>query len=285
MDVISKRKPIVNAVIVTFNSKIDRLRKLLIALSPQVTKLIIVDNGSKNQQEISKLLGRFENATLLRISKNVGLGAAQNVGVEFALRSKNLDWVLTIDDDTLIKRDAVKTALKHVPPKTDIGLIWLANNKINYGREENLFEITYAINSADLVNPSVYKKVRYREEFIIDFIDMDFSYNVRKAGFKIVRHSDKLINHNIGKTAVINGERLTYESPQRIYYGVRNAIILFREGKFPAYNLGAHIFHILKSSFYATPKNGVLPTIKAILFGTTDGLLKRTGWCQHNIAI
>ncbi|MDZ7808844.1 MAG: glycosyltransferase [Arhodomonas sp.] len=65
----------------TFNPEPARLALLLERLHPQVTEIVVVDNGSGAGVRDALMPGTH----LLRLGENLGVAAAQNQGVRWAL--------------------------------------------------------------------------------------------------------------------------------------------------------------------------------------------------------
>ena len=64
--------------IVLYNPDIDRLKKNLEAIAPQVEKVFLVDNHSDHIENIKKLLEQFPVCELIENEKNAGIATALN---------------------------------------------------------------------------------------------------------------------------------------------------------------------------------------------------------------
>ncbi|MFZ1382851.1 MAG: glycosyltransferase family 2 protein [Scrofimicrobium sp.] len=100
---------LVSAVVVTFNPDPVELMRLLAALRPQVDSAIIVDNGSGNQVEVHDL-AKEHDATFIGCDQNIGIAAAQNLGIEQA-RQAGAKYVLLSDQDSVPAPDMVQQLL------------------------------------------------------------------------------------------------------------------------------------------------------------------------------
>lgn len=71
-------------------------------------RLILVDNGSNNKEEIQSGIQNFNTDKILYIDlhKNKGIAAALNVIAE-STESCGVKWVLTLDQDTVCKDDII----------------------------------------------------------------------------------------------------------------------------------------------------------------------------------
>lgn len=74
------------SIIVTYKSDLNALNKTILTLKPQVSSIIIVNNDS--QQILD-----FTDITVINCEKNVGIAAAQNIGIREAFNRK-ADFIL-----------------------------------------------------------------------------------------------------------------------------------------------------------------------------------------------
>jgi GT2 family glycosyltransferase len=99
------------AIVVTYNPKIPRLQTALDALGQQVLHLFIVDNGSKNLNEVRALVANVTSRSLIEMGSNQGIGAALNRGVSVALAHAPR-WFLTMDQDSVVQEGAIASILE-----------------------------------------------------------------------------------------------------------------------------------------------------------------------------
>src|SRR4051812_39364004 len=87
------------AIMVTYHPGME-YRRNLEAIAAQVHHVIIVDNGS-DADTIALLteLGQQEHVSVILNQQNLGLGAAQNIGIKQALE-QHYDWIILLDDDS-----------------------------------------------------------------------------------------------------------------------------------------------------------------------------------------
>ncbi len=91
------------AVIVSHDPELDRFRLVLDRASKQVDHIIIVDNDSKSKGVVS-------NRDFVEVGFNSGVAHALRVGVNYASKYKP-DWLLFLDDDTVLMDNAVDRVL------------------------------------------------------------------------------------------------------------------------------------------------------------------------------
>lgn len=191
---------------------------------------VVVDN-SDTKNEISQSLKNDPNFIYIDMDGNKGIAAALNKGIEY-LNSKNIDFALTMDQDSLFPtkyhQDIMKLVNKY---KTDYSVIGLNFNQENGGLDE-IIEVPYWITSGNFVNISDFMSVGgFMNELVIDYVDFELGYKFKKNGFKICYLKDFSLKHTIGNPIEIHLFGKTYyamnHSPIRYYYRYRNAYYLY----------------------------------------------------------
>lgn len=191
---------------------------------------VVVDN-SDTKNEISQSLKNDPNFIYIDMDGNKGIAAALNKGIEY-LNSKNIDFALTMDQDSLFPTKYYPNILKLVNKyKTDYSVIGLNFNQDNGGLDE-IIEVPYWITSGNFVNISDFMSVGgFMNELFIDYVDFEFGYKFEKNGFKICYLKDFSLKHTIGNPIEIHLFGKTYyamnHSPIRYYYRYRNAYYLY----------------------------------------------------------
>lgn len=83
-------------------------------------KTIVVDNASDKKFEIRDK--KFENDTkVLRSEVNLGFSGGNNLGIEYALKN-NADYILILNNDTVVDKDLVKELLSVAEGDKNIGV-------------------------------------------------------------------------------------------------------------------------------------------------------------------
>lgn len=191
---------------------------------------VVVDN-SDTKNEISQSLKNNSNFIYIDMDGNKGIAAALNKGIEY-LNSKNIDFALTMDQDSLFPTKYYPNILKLVNKyKTDYSVIGLNFNQENGGLDE-IIEAPCWITSGNFVNISDFMSVGgLMNELFIDYVDFELGYKFKKNGFKICYLKDFSLKHTIGNPIEIHLFGKTYyamnHSPIRYYYRYRNAYYLY----------------------------------------------------------
>lgn len=191
---------------------------------------VVVDN-SDTKNEISQSLKNDPNFIYIDMDGNKGIAAALNKGIEY-LNSKNIDFALTMDQDSLFPTKYYPNILKLVDKyKKEYSVIGLNFNQENGGSDE-IIEVPYWITSGNFVNISDFMSVGgFMNELFIDYVDFELGYKFKKNGFKICYLKDFSLKHTIGNPIEIHLFGKTYyamnHSPIRYYYRYRNAYYLY----------------------------------------------------------
>lgn len=209
-------------------------------------QVVIVDNGSEEKFSITN----FQSSIKVIYNKeNLGFAGGNNVGIKYAFE-QGTDYVLLLNNDTLVSRDFLSELVKAGENDKNIGLlgpkiysadkkekIWYAGGQINWmynkgtmrgwnetdqGQYDNppIQKTGYITGCCLLVKKEVIEKIGLMsEDYFLYYEDTDWSLRARRAGFKCVFVPMAKIWHK-GSKSSIEG------SPSYIYYHIRNGLIL-----------------------------------------------------------
>jgi len=248
----------ITAVIVIYNSG-ESFRARLEALLPQVDHVVIVDNHS-DQITIALLQALAEEyssqITLILNNDNLGLGKAQNQGIEQAYK-QGFDWLLLMDDDSTPATDMIDRMAHYYrvnPDNEQVGIIapliaddhcpdkryyclqrkaGLLFKRTPLHEYEYLTDVLNIIASGSLIRREIFEQIGLmREDFFIDYIDCEFCTRMIAAGHSIMTVRDAVLYHRLGQRTRHNflGKTLfaTNHTPQRRYRIARNRLIFWR---------------------------------------------------------
>jgi rhamnosyltransferase len=287
----------VTAVVVTHEPDVDALVITLLETSRQVSRTVVVDNGSQSQVELIRRLESLPGVALIRLDRNRGIAAALNLGVRrLAAEGHDHTWVLTLDQDTLLHPGAVDSLLGSLDlldasTRDECGVVGLRHKPVEVPRGpwrwaerhvrvrdlgHRLRERRLLITSGNLVRREVAETIPYEEPLFIDQVDYAFCAAVRSRGWRILECTDVLMDHQIGKSVEAAGVR-RYETGQRLYYIVRNSTFLVLRRRLPA---SVYLAQLVSWGWAYAVVNGLsaVPREMAILVaGLADGILRRLG--------
>lgn len=226
------------ALYVVYNPDIEYLRKSIIAISKQVKQVIVVDN-SDNGKNYSDLFTNIDNRICLLVQNgNVGIATALNVGCRKAIEL-GFDWVITLDQDSLPCDNLVDTFEDFINKRQEdkIGAVGPSYTLDHFTTNE-ICRVNTLITSGCLLNLSAFKLVGgFKDELFIDAVDTEYSWNLRKNGYKLYKFGNVTLEHHIGNNSYdirILGKRLTTVTNHnfiRCYYITRNSLKISRDYK------------------------------------------------------
>ena len=277
------------SITVTYNPEEVVLIDQLESLKDQVDKLIVVDNGSENINEIKQILINYP-VDLIELGTNKGLSYAQNVGIN---KAKDLDaeHILLLDQDSILNDGFVENIYR-VYKESGVGIlgptffdpetkdVYKGTNYIGPFIKTmpitNLTDVTYVIASGSFFSIDIFEKVGpMNEDLFIDYIDVDWSLRAKKLGYRVAMTNMSLMSHTIGDSRInIFGRKISVHSPTRRYFLVRNSFYMLRQSYIPiGYKIRELSLNLIRAliSLYISEKKK--ETFFMIRKGIKDGLL------------
>lgn len=185
------------------------------------TKVILVDNGSKLKAQSAKLKTTAQNSKLITNDKNLGFAAGVNIGIRETLKDKQTDFVLILNNDTILPPNFLQELLKNPVDITApvIKFQWNEKWKYDFGgkidwnigrtyhlesnslamKQFNHETIDYVSGCCMLIKREVFDKIGlFDEKYFFYFEDADFCTRAQKAGFHIRVNPNTYIYHKLG---------------------------------------------------------------------------------------
>ena len=296
----------------SYNEKIDRTLKALMAQTYPVNHILVVDNAST--EPISVPADLTSRVTVIRTDKNIGPSSAVTAGLRYAMQHE-YDWMWLIESDGAPHEDAMEklvTLYQSFPPETrsSIGIlsstqVLLPTPKLYHGRRMtpggprfpridplvpycesdsmNWNGIMFRLRAVRAVGLPRLGKNGYWEDLSYDYGDSEFSYRIRAAGYKVLVHRYSLVDQRVGRSkyTTVFGRVLvsTNHPPFRKYLFFRN-LIYFWIHIYPRRNwllFCTWFFYRFAATMFGMVllEDQALPKIVASIRGLWDGLYKR----------
>jgi len=191
---------------------------------------------------------------LIKNKKNYGFTGGNNIGMKFALSVLNPDYVLLLNNDTVVEKDFLKELVKVAESDEKIGIVGpkiyyydyngrsdiiqsagakinlrtganhiIGRYEIDVGQYDEAKEVDYVSGACLLVKSGVLKKVGLLDpEYFTYWEETDLCMRVKKAGYKILYAPQAKIWHK---------ESVSWKKskPVRIYYLNRNKFLFIRK--------------------------------------------------------
>ncbi len=181
-------------------------------------KLIVVDNNQNFKTS-------FNGVKIIRNKKNLGFAGGVNVGIKYAI-SQNADYVLLLNNDTMLNQDILKPLIKFLQQFKNAGIVGPAikfkreekfiydlGGKINkiFGRTSHTEAskiqntkprvVDYVSGCCMLIKKDVFEKVGlFDERFFLYYEDVDLCIRAKDKGFFTYVVPSVYIEHALSKT-------------------------------------------------------------------------------------
>jgi rhamnosyltransferase len=269
----------------------DRVKRI----QGQVGLTVIVDDGGLGGRAalLQSWFGATPDLILHHNPANVGLAASLNVGVSIA-RQAGYQWILTLDDDSVLDDGSVARLVRNVTDATDaqpIGiaaLSWRSPGEVmppaprrhpaQWERKRAVITSgsLFSLRTFDAVGP-------FREDYVIDGLDYEYCLRARGLGLNVIRFSEIGFTQNLGSPTThrlgpITIRTFNYSAP-RYYYRYRNNVrnLLLYGGRDPVY-AGAVIWDLIRSGIrMVTFEQRAGLKTRQMLRGVWHGVIGRMG--------
>jgi rhamnosyltransferase len=278
------------AIVVSYEPQPDLIDNLS-ALRPQVSRLIVVDNGSAAERlEPIRAAADGLGFELIENGSNLGIATALNRGVERALEH-GAEWVFLFDQDSRAMPGFVEAMVRAYvasPWGERLRIMTPRYRNAETGQELPALRaregIAVAWTSGSLLRAQTLREFGlFREELFIDEVDHEFSLRLRRAGMVLDETPAATLMHLLGspKQYRLLGRtfRSTNYSPARRYYQERNKVWMARQygRSFPRFVLSR--FRLTVSDIWkiAAFEEDRWRKLRYSMRGMLDGLRGRIG--------
>lgn len=218
--------------IVAYQPDFQQLRKNINALEAQVDQIVIWDNGGADGFD------RDEDIVVLTDNqRNIGIAAALNRLCEYAEKN-GFEWILTMDQDSIIPDNLISNYLRYVgnervallcPP-----VLELNGNHTDITSDVDAEYVEMCITSGSFLRISAWRQIGgFWDELFIDNVDYDICWSLTENHWKILRVNGLPLCHSLAhsrRVRFLNREEIVFNhSPLRCYYIVRNTIAVGRK--------------------------------------------------------
>ena len=249
-----------------------------------------------NEDEIDKKLSTAdERLILIKNSQNQGFARGNNIGIRLALDNYNPDYILLLNNDTVVDPDFLTELINTAESNREIGFTgpktYLYDNQniiqtagggnIDFlrgeshevafmendvGKYNKPLEVDYIGGSCLLVKKEVIKKVGTMDEnFFMYWEDVDWCFTGRESGYKSIYSPKSKIWHKYG-TSSQNYFKTYYHNRNRVYF-MRKHSPPTSYKKFTTH----YLKEILKESGYQLIYKRNWKLFKSLVKGTLDG--------------
>lgn len=230
---------------VTLYNSVDSVLDHVRSYVNQVGKVYVIDNSEvPNDRLAAQLRTVSAGVVYLRNDDNLGLGVSLNQAARRAM-ADGFTHLLMMDDDSAMTEGAVgqlyRTAV--ADPDASVGIVSAAQTDVSAGNRkpeptaESTTAVLTAITAGSLLSLAAYRVVGpFQDDLFIDWVDIEYSFRLRRHGYRILLDPQARIMHRIGlrkeiKLLGLIPYRWRSHNPTRLYYKFRNSLfVMQREG-------------------------------------------------------
>lgn len=247
-------EPCVFIVILNTNRKQDTLESLasIFASTYKKPHVIVLDNQSTDGS-VEAVRAGYSQVQLLSLERNLGYAGNNNVGIEAALQ-QGADWILVLNEDTILDPDCLKRLVEAGEADERTGIVgpmvyhhnepdviqsagvrldpeWrsihIGQNEPEHGQYTDLREVDAISGCAIMVRRQVIEQVGSLDErFFYYWEETDWCVRARKAGWRIVHVPKAKLWHK--------GVQRDYKPSLSVaYYNTRNRFLILSKYKAP----------------------------------------------------
>lgn len=209
-----------------------------------------------------KVLEYFENDSASIINKhdliiiknreNYGFPGGNNVGIKFAIENLDPDYILLLNNDTVVDQQFLKNLVQKGQENKKIGIlgpkiyyyhepevIWsvgcriswklargiqIGSGELDQGQYDTKEEVEYVSGSAFLIKTEVIRKIGLMDEnYFLYFEESDWTLRANEAGFKSLYVPEAKVWHKVSRS----GGGMS--KPVGLYYITRNRWIFMKK--------------------------------------------------------
>lgn len=296
------------AIVVIYFPEPDLLRQVINASLTQVDELVVVNNTPAIAALNEVLIPESARITVLNQTRNIGLAAGLNVGIEYA-RQKNVTHYLLLDQDSLPAADmvfqltlawveAANDALKVAavgpaftddrggapPPFIKIG--FPSNHVIQPTLGKNYVKTHVLITSGCLVSEAALDYAGLMNEWLfIDNVDIEWGFRVQSLGLNLIGAPHAKLAHRIGDEHLqaprwarwlFRRQIAVRHNDFRLYYIFRNRVALYKLKTVPSLWKLQDLFRLpFKIALCVSISDKPLTTLRQLFVGMRDGVTSR----------
>ena len=264
--------------------------------------IVVVDNGSVDSSA-ADLKQEHPAIILIQAGSNLGFAGGNNLGMQYAMEH-SYKYVMLLNNDTFVEPDFIDVLVAYMDENPETGviqpkiycnnnrsLIWnggsyfnkllgLAYTKGYLSKDKpgnsRIKEVDWVTGCGFFTRTEILRKTGVLEEkFFIYYEDVDLSFRIKNAGYRLIYHPESVIYHIAGMSNKSKSKQKEgYVNPVVHYLSHRNRIWLVkRYATWPfmvptvlyhsSYSLAVMIYFVLRRRF---------KKLNALLSGIRDGL-------------
>ncbi|MBA7682792.1 Galactofuranosyltransferase GlfT2 [subsurface metagenome] len=274
-------------------------------------EVIVVDNGSEGNdaQVLEEKFGDYIH--LIKNDRNYGFAGGANIGMRYALDNSNPDYLLLLDNDTVVDPEFLSEMVKVAEADPAIGMagakiyyydepdrlqylggeinLWkhitattlgiirervLRRKEVDRGQHDSIKEVEQITFWCTLLKRRSLESIGlFDEKYFFDWEEIDYCFRAKEVGCKTVYIPQAKVWHKARSASKVDGF-LQYHSLRNLFRIMRQHATRWQYGSFLIYFFGVHFW--LATAYYLIwlhrPK-----VLLSFYKGVKDGLFSSGG--------
>lgn len=166
-------------------------------------KIYLIDNSDKDN---SSLIENDEKIVYIPNCENLGIATALNIAANKAIED-GYKWLLTMDQDSIMTENVLKKLQDYVinNDTSNIGIVSpyhdIGTRPAN--KDVMVEEMPEVMTSGNLINLDLFQIVGgFKDWLFIDLVDIEYCFNLRKNGYKVLRLNNAVMEHHLGNLKI-----------------------------------------------------------------------------------
>jgi GT2 family glycosyltransferase len=243
-------------IVLNYNNAKDTIECLesLYKLDYDLFHVVVCDNSSTDDSEnkIKKwqVQMRVPNFTFIQTNKNRGYAGGNNVGIRFAMKQGDMDYVWILNNDTIVMPDSLSAVVKKMESDSTLGICgsklvysWDKSRVQSLGghfnkylgttshiiNEKKLNCMNFVIGAAMLISNKFLQEIGlFCEDYFLYYEEIDLS--MRAIGkYRMACALDSIVYHKEGASIGANDKDKNQKSLLGDFYSVRNRILFMKK--------------------------------------------------------
>jgi GT2 family glycosyltransferase len=193
--------------------------------------VVVVDNASSEKIDVNTLHDIYPKLKIVKNETNIGFGKANNAGIQWAFENIDFDYLLILNNDTIVTKDSLKYLVDAFEIDPEIGittskimydynrdLVWYGGGEINYrkcwpkiydydknptaeGADKSKY-VNYVCGCVMMFSRACIEKIKgFDDDYFIYCEDLELSMRMIDTGLKMYYESRSVIYHKVQGSA------------------------------------------------------------------------------------
>lgn len=251
--------------------------------------VFVVDNGSEDDS-LTRLKSDFPAVTYIESETNRGFAAGNNLAME-RLMERNFDYVLLLNNDTVVSEDFLKPLVSELQTNPNVGVvsgvikefdseqIWYAGARFypyiarakhhREVQEDSPYSTGYITGALMLISASVIEDIGYLDDsYFFGMEDVEYSRRAKRNGWEIRVDPSSTIQHKVSGSAGKNSPFwVKNRTKNRFYFAKTNLNPLARVVFYSTFIVET----IGKIIYWTIQGNDPITKLKSVIDGVFQG--------------